>query len=281
MSLAVVSTVTRVLNLTPVNSPKEKIRMWNVRIVIWKTIILKAAFASHINPKTRKSAKISTVLAVSAGVCILVVAGLIWLVTANPGKNNETVSSEATTNTQLDVTTPKPSPPQVPKTEEEQIDALEAKPVLMSSEEKTSRDNILKALLNVQSATALGVARDKFGDLLTTALSTLSFEKTKLSAERHEKFLECADKAIHYYTKANDEWSDYFKYDWMRDKNETFMYQYDFDDLRQNGVNVDATQYSHDANVNEAFVVPFDDCLSLYWKAADVYIEKMKDDVQQ
>jgi len=29
------------------------------------------------------------------------------------------------------------------------------------------------------------------------------------------------------------------------------------------------------------FYVPFNDCLSLYWKAADVYIEKMKEDVQQ
>jgi hypothetical protein len=36
---------------------------------------------------------------------------------------------------------------------------------------------------------------------------------------------------------------------------------------------------AHDANVNEVFVVPFDDCLSLYWKAADVYIKKMKDDI--
>jgi hypothetical protein len=228
------------------------------------------------------------VLLMAIGGCILVVAGLIWLVAVSYEKNKAVTNSDVTTNifptsqpTVAAASTPQPSPPPVPKTEEEQIDQLKAKPLLMSSEEKAARDDILKALLDVSSATAVGVNRNSYSDLLTKALSTLTFEKTKLSAERHEKFLECAEKAIRYYTKANDEWSDYFKYDWMRDRNETFMYQYDFDDLRQNGVTVDTTQYSHDANINEAFVVPFDDCLSLYWKAADVYIEKMKDDVQQ
>lgn len=152
--------------------------------------------------------------------------------------------------------------------------------MLMSSEEKTSRDNILKALLDVQSATSLGVTHNKYGDLLATSLSALNFEKTKLSARRHEKFLRCAEKAIHFYAKANDEWSDYFKYDSMRENKEVWLRQYDFDDLSQNGVVIDSSKYARDSD--GFFIhVPLDDCLSIYWRATDGYIEKMKNDIQQ
>ena len=173
---------------------------------------------------------------------------------------------------------PESNSPQTPKTEEEEIDTLKAKPFLMSSEEKASRDNILKALFDVQSATALGVNYNRYGDLLTKALSTLTFEKTKLSIERHTKFLFCAEKAIHYYSRANTEWSEYFKYDWIRERNETLMSQATFDDFRQNGLTVDASNYRQVEDNNNLFYVPFNICISMYWQAADVYINKMKEE---
>jgi hypothetical protein len=156
------------------------------------------------------------------------------------------VSSETTTNASqaLQPSASVPAQPQtrpspVPKTEEEQIDALRAKPLLMSSEEKTARDNILKSLLDIQSSTAIGVTYDRYGDILSKALSTVTFEKTKLSTERHQKFLLCVVKAIDYYHQANAQWSDYFKYDWMREENKAIMSQSDFDDFRQNGLSID------------------------------------------
>jgi hypothetical protein len=250
-----------------------------------ETIIFVPPWPVASTPKPERQSKFAF-LSIVIGGCILVVAYLTWLITVSHDKNKAT-NSEVTTNfspiqpTVAAAPTPQPSPPPAPKTEEEQIDALKAKPLLMSSDEKTARDNILKALLDISSATAVGVNRNSYGDLLTKALSTLTFEKTKLSTQRHEKYLICAAKALDYYSEANKTWSDYFEYDWMRDQNEALMSQTDFDDLRQNGVTVDAIHFRQYENDKTIFYVPFNDCLSLYWKAADVYIEKMKDDVQQ
>ena len=252
-----------------------------------ETIIFVPPTPVASSPKPERQSKFA-VLSMAIGGCILVAAGLIWLAAVSHEKNKAATNSEMTTNisptsqpTVAAAPTPQPSPPPVPKTEEEQIDQLKAKPMLMSSEEKAARDDILKALLDVSSATAVGVNRNSYSDLLTKALSTLTFEKTKLSTERHEKYLLCASKALGYYAEANKTWSDYFEYDWMRDQNEALMSQADFNDLRQNGVMVDATNFRQYENDKTMFYVPFNDCLSLYWKAADVYIEKMKDDVQQ
>jgi hypothetical protein len=164
--------------------------------------------------------------------------------------------------------------------EEQKVDAMEAKPKLMSSEEKTARDNILKALLDISSATSVGVKRDDYGSLLAKAVSSLSFEKTKLTTDRHKKYLFCAEKAIGYYSKANDEWSDYFKYDWEREQEETIMSLYDFKDLAQNGMTIDISAFRAKDNDKTSFYVPFKKCLTLYWNAADIYVQKMHKDAQ-
>jgi hypothetical protein len=174
----------------------------------------------------------------------------------------------------------KPTRPH-PKTDEEKIDSLKAKPLMMSAEEKTSRDNILKALLDISSATALGVNRAKYGDLLTKALSTLMFEKTKLPMERHRKYLVCAAKAIDYYNQANKEWSGYFESEWMMKNNKLLMGRTTFDDLLQNGVPVDLSQYWNIQNSRDVFEVPLNEGLSLFWQAAGIYIEKMTKDVER
>jgi hypothetical protein len=150
----------------------------------------------------------------------------------------------------------------------------------MSSEENASRDNILKALLDISSATAVGVSRNNYGDLLAKALSTFTFEKAKLSTERHTKFLLCAVKAIDYYARANKKWSDYFKYDWIRERNEIFVSQSDFDDFRENGLTVNTSNYRQYEKNKDIFYVPFNECLSMYWRMADIYIEIMKTDLQ-
>jgi hypothetical protein len=168
----------------------------------------------------------------------------------------------------------------VTNSEEQKIDALEAKPMLMSSEEKTARDNILKALLDISSATAVGVTRNDYGTLLAKAVSSLAFEKTKLNTERHKKYLFCAEKAIGYYAKANDEWSDYFKYDWEREQEQTFMSQSEFKDLARNGMTIDISAYRTSEKEKTLFYVPFNECLRLYWRAADIYVQKMHKDVQ-
>jgi hypothetical protein len=87
--------------------------------------------------------------------------------------------------------------------EEQLVDAMPASPSNMTSEEISARDAILKALLNVSSATDVGVTRNDYGDLLAKAISALAFGKTKLSPERHEKFLTCAEKAVRFYTEAS------------------------------------------------------------------------------
>ncbi len=161
------------------------------------------------------------------------------------------------------------------------IESVRTKPSPMTSDEKMARENILRALLDVASATQLGVTRANYSALATKALSTLNFEKIKLSSSRHANYLDNADRAIHFYAEANDEWSDYFKYDWMQEEKVTIMSQYRFDDLRSAGVNVDSSNYPRDATNQKFFRVPFDDCLSLYWKAADKFIDNMKSDTTQ
>lgn len=160
--------------------------------------------------------------------------------------------------------------------EEREIDAIEDNPANMSPDEKSARDSLLKALLDISSSTSIGVNRNDYGSLLAKANSALLFGKTKLSIERHRKYLLCAAKAIGYYSKANDEWSDYFKYDWEREKEETFMSVYDFYDLRQNGLAVDTSTYKKDEGGH--FYVPFKESLNLYWQAADIYVHKMQKD---
>lgn len=87
-------------------------------------------------------------------------------------------------------------------------------------------------------------------------------------------------KAIGYYAKANDEWSDYFKYDWERERDETLMSLYDFKDLAQNGMAIDISAYRTKENDTTMFYVPFQKCLTLYWQAADIYVQKMHKDAQ-
>lgn len=164
--------------------------------------------------------------------------------------------------------------------EEQKIDAMQAKPALMSLEEKTARDNILKSLLDISSATAVGVTRNDYGALLAKGVSTLAFEKTKLSTERHKKYLFCAEKAIGYYAKANEEWSDYFKYDWEQEKEQTYMSLSEFKELAKNGIKIDISAYRTSENDKSLFYVPFKECLTLYWQAADIYVQKMHKDVQ-
>lgn len=146
----------------------------------------------------------------------------------------------------------------------------------LSTEEKSSRENILKALMEVQSATAVGVTRDRYGGILIKADSTLNFEKTKLSDYRHYQYLSDAKEAIRFYSKANGVWDSYFKYDWMREKHEALMFDWDFKDLHECGVSVNEQDYPQQSDSSKAYMVPFDECLSLYWKGADVFIEKMK-----
>lgn len=171
--------------------------------------------------------------------------------------------------------------PEPKMTEVQRINTLTPKPFLMSAEEKNSRENILKALLEVQSATSVGVTRDRYGELLIKADAALNFEKIKLSTSRNERFLSCAENAISYYTKANSAWSEYFESDWLRENNLALMHRFDFDDLQKIGVVFDLADYSRSTHDNNIFHVPFQSCLSLYWKAADIYVEKMKDDASK
>jgi hypothetical protein len=163
--------------------------------------------------------------------------------------------------------------------EEQIVDAMPACPTNMTSDETTARDGTLKALLDISSATGVGVNRNDYGNLLTKATSALAFGKTKLTTERHQKFLTCAEKALHFYSKANDNWSDYFQHDWEREQDEMMMGVNDFYDLRVNGVKVDASNYRN-AESTVVFYVPFKESLILYWQAADIYVHKMQRDSQ-
>jgi hypothetical protein len=163
--------------------------------------------------------------------------------------------------------------------EEQKIDAMQDNPTNMSPDEKSARDGLLKALLDISSSTSVGVNRNDYGTLLAKANSALAFAQTKLPVDRHGKFLLCAAKAIGYYSKANDDWSDYFKYDWQREQDETLMSASDFYDLRQGGLPVDASSYKKDTEgEGHLFDVPFKASLNLYWQAADIYIHKMQRD---
>jgi hypothetical protein len=165
--------------------------------------------------------------------------------------------------------------------EEEAVNAMAESPTNMTADEKSARDSILKAMLDISSATSVGVARNDYGNLLAKATSALEFGKTKLSTERHEKYLACANKALHFYSKANDDWADYFKYDWEQEKDETMMSASDFANLRRNGLLVDASKYTRTSEDRSMFYVPFKESLDLYWQAADIYVRKMQSDQQQ
>lgn len=158
--------------------------------------------------------------------------------------------------------------------EEQKIDAMEDDSTNMSPDEKSARDGLLKALLGISSSTSVGVNRNDYGSLLAKTRAALEFARTKLPIEHHKKFLLCAEKAIGFYSKANDEWSDYFKYDWEREQDETYMSVADFYDLRENGVPVQASNFTEKGN--GVYVVPFKTALSLYWQAADIYVHKMQ-----
>jgi hypothetical protein len=162
--------------------------------------------------------------------------------------------------------------------EEQKIDAMVDKSTDFSPDETSARDGLLKALLDISSSTSVGVNRNDYGELLAKATSALAFGKIKLPLEHHQKFLLCAEKAIGYYSKANDEWSDYFKYDWERDQDETLMTVYEFYDLRQNGLPVDTSTFRK--SVGNIFYVPFHESLTLYWQAADIYVNKMQTEAQ-
>jgi hypothetical protein len=163
--------------------------------------------------------------------------------------------------------------------EEQKIDAMQDNPTNMSPDEKSARDGLLKALLDISSSTSIGVNRNDYGTLLAKANSALAFAQTKLPVDRHGKILLCAEKAIGFYSKANDEWADYFKYNWQQEQNVTLMSVSDFYDLRRNGLPVDTSSYRKDSENNgRLFYVPFKSSLSLYWQAADIYVDKMKKD---
>jgi hypothetical protein len=160
-------------------------------------------------------------------------------------------------------------------TKELEIIALEdSAKTNISPEEKSARDGLFKALLDISSATAVGVTRNDYGSLLAKAHSAFEYGRTKLSAERHKRFLACSETAIKFYTKANEEWDDYFKYDWEREQDETLMSAADFYELRLYGVTTETSDYKR--NNSRLFYVPFHRSLNLYWKAADIYVDLIK-----
>lgn len=163
--------------------------------------------------------------------------------------------------------------------EEQQVDKMTDTLTNTSPEQIAARDALLKALLDISSSTTVGVNRNDYGRLLAKAISALEFGKIKLPADQHGKFLICAEKAIRFYSKANDDWADYFKYDWERDQDETLMSVDDFYDLRQNGLLVSTSSFQK--NNDGFFYVPFKESLNLYWQAADIYVHKMQGGAQQ
>jgi hypothetical protein len=217
-------------------------------------------------------------LKLALGFAVLMILVLSVLLIASKFKPaNVTQLTEVSTNDigqNIDTNAPKTVPVSINSINHN----LPAKPFPMSAEEKASRENILKALLDISSATQLGVNYNNYGEILRKALSTIDFEKTKLSAERHERYLDCADNAMRFYKRANYEWADYFKYDFMRDENITLMTQGDFDELQQLGITVDLKGVEVQDQQFKTYRVPFDKCLGLFWKAAGIYINQMKED---
>jgi hypothetical protein len=175
----------------------------------------------------------------------------------------------------------------VSNSEEQTVNAMASSPKDMTADEISARDGILKSLLDVSSSTSVGVSRNDYGNLLAKATSAVEFGKTKLSSGRYPKFLTCAEKALHFYTKANDKWSDYFQYDWQREKDQTLMFVSDFRELEENGVTVDVSNYKRADTSDEwdaqlvDYYVPFKESLTLYWQAADIYVHKMQQDSQR
>jgi hypothetical protein len=155
-------------------------------------------------------------------------------------------------------------------------------------EEKVSRRNILQALMEIQSATALGVNPLRYGELLTKADSTLNLEKITLSGFGNSDFLSCAENAMHFYREANSGWNN-GQAVWG------FITEQDFKDFQSAGLNITLADYPPNppeyvkmvegvgetvaqTNPNQYSPVPLNEWLSLNWKAADFYIEKMKAD---
>ena len=177
-------------------------------------------------------------------------------------------------------------------TVEQAIDALKPSPTRLIPEEKDYREDILTGLIAISSATSVGIQRYTYGSLLFKARYALESEKTKLPLERNKKYILCAEKAIHYYTKANAVWLDQFRdkaFDVLDNSDAanyeigtyTLMYQHDFDDLRLNGILVDVPSIRETRNDENTFLVPVKKCINLYWQAADNYIQKMQNDAQQ
>ena len=151
-------------------------------------------------------------------------------------------------------------------------------------EEKVSRRNVLQVLMEIQSATALGVNPSRYRELVTKADSTMNLEKTTLSRFGNSEFLSCAEKAMQFYRKANREWFD-GQASWGA------ITKQDFEDFQAAGLNVNPADYPHNppdfvkfmealgepVNTNQQnYIVPINKWLSLNWNAADFYIEKMK-----
>jgi hypothetical protein len=132
---------------------------------------------------------------------------------------------------------------------------------------------VLKALLTIQSATSVGVSYSKHGDLLVELVSTVELEKTKVKPLG--SFWMAVDDTIRVYKHANDTWSDYFKYDFEREKG-VLMSGWDIKEFRERGVRVDTSRFQADETDSNTFYVPINSALSLYWEEADSYIQNAK-----
>lgn len=142
-----------------------------------------------------------------------------------------------------------------------------------NAEAKTAKENIIKALIDIQSATKIGVNNNRYGELLTNALSVYNFEKLKLKDEQN--FIFYVDKIIHFHQVANDKWSGEEKIRNLSigmiylSRKELFTMQYE---LKQVGIDIDV---SEEAKKEPAKMIT-DYALSLYWQITDKYLEKLK-----
>ena len=158
------------------------------------------------------------------------------------------------------------------------IPVLPDKPFFITTEEKTARDNILKTLIDLNSATTVGVNYMTYGELVRKSLSTCEFELIKLDVERNKKFLVSVSKAFKCYEIVYDNWKDYFKYDHLR-KSDSFSTSPELIISYGNRLGIQTNVLFSGSTWQSSGLLKIDKdrFISVFWQAAGRHVEDLKE----
>jgi hypothetical protein len=146
-------------------------------------------------------------------------------------------------------------------------------------DENTARVRIREALRNIHTATTIGVNKADYSGLVCEARASIEHYTSQHDSKGNMSFRLAYEKAMLYYEAANGYWEEYLKHGGINERGDSSMPESFIIYIRQYGLDVDVSRFKQVPKISLSdqtiYIMPLNDCLSLVWAVADIFVKKM------